>query len=434
MNNNQHKINKDYLIGGILFGLVSIPIYFYLGNVKFILYPLVAWMVWTKRTEFFPGLIIHLFTESSVTYVILFTTFLLFIYHYRFWIQISMKKLFWITLIPLPFVVWQFYQKYFVNSELMIESISPLQYYLSLFPFFYGLLLNKSGRKINYDYLLFVFFFAIILQLSGQLTNTVRIIMLASPIVINFSLFIPLKRGIFSVFIKTLGILLFLSVIFSLKERSLTSTGILIFSIVFYYLRTKSEWFKRIALSSFLIGSSIVFVAVIIYINFDAPKMGYLKIDSSINKEMTIIERIQSKSLEDRAPIWVSTFQDLIQENQWFPKKTSDLILIYGIDGSVYESEIEAHNLFLALLRNYGYLIGVIVSVIYIYFLVRIIQCFRNCNLEKLEMIIVSSLVSIALVGTTTAQFPLMSPFSFAYIGLIGYFSGKLFKNKANND
>lgn len=403
---------------------MAIPIYANWGVTKYLLYPVVFYMVWSKRSEFFPGLIIHLFTETSVMYVILFTTFLLFLSNYKIWCRLRLRWLFWIVIIPLPFVIWQFYQKYSINEETLIQSLTATQYYLSLFPFFYGILLHQSGRPIKYSYLILVFAIAVIIHISGWLPATVRVVYLAMPVLVLFGLFNPLRKGFLLITSKLFGLFLFVLSIVAIDSRSLTTTSIIFIAFVLYVISVNWRWLKGKASPVLLIGSPIAFLIIIISLNLNNPTTRVSPTYKTETDDLSLPDRIRFKSYEDRSPIWASTFLYLMINDLYLPPVRSESILIQSLDGSVYESSIESHNIYLALMRHFGIIVGFIVSVVFIYYLYRLIQFYRYGMYSRLELMFVSSGMAVGIMGATTGQFPLMAPFSFMYIGLIGYLSG----------
>jgi hypothetical protein len=424
---------KALLWGGIAFGLISLVVYSYSGLLySLIIAPIIFLMIWSRKVEYFPGIAIHLFAETTSMYIILLSCLVLTLFQWRFWMRTKIKWLFLLVLIPIPILIWHTYVRYFMMDIKLVDSITKLGFFLGIFPFFYGFLLAKKiDREILFG-IIFVLLLSIFLNSIGYRGILIRIIFFAVPALITFAIigkFSQLISG-FQILLKVSAILIFVSYFIFLNTTTLTVFLSVLLSVLLAYIKKKNfdKWVN-------ILSPRITFIVTILLVGWLAITTDSTRFSGNVdpNKDLTtlrftnfndIADRLSYKTFGDRAPIWRGVWLDIVAQNNILPPLKSKSYEVTGLSGGHSESDIAAHNIFLELLRNYGYIVGLIIGFAYI---VQIVLAGSLLRLPINDTLLISIVSSVAIVGTfggMTGQFTMMPSFSFLFMGLAGILYG----------
>lgn len=415
-------------------GILSLFGYQYLGlPFKIIISTVIFLMIWSKRPEFFPGLAIHLIAESMSMYTILFSCLFTVLLHWKYWKQTKIKWLFLLVIIPLPIFFWQTYSRYFEMKLGFLNSITPMEYYLGLFPFFYGVLISKKKTAGIFLGIIIVLIISSALNLSGLFSITVRLVFFSIPCLITYAFTIRIKHISSRLEFILLGSAFIVSLAYLLIAKNTTFT--LLLSTLFGWLLTFLKKNKFIKLTYFL-SSKWAFIITIIFVLIVANSVNNSTVENvvDLNKDMSQLkltnvndfkERLAFKSLGDRAPIWRGVLLSVIAEKNVLPPLTRTPYDINTIWGKEIKTEIGAHNIFLELLRCYGIIIGIISGIIYITQLVYAGYSYKLLSKDPLSISILSTVISVGVIGGMTGQFVLLASFSFLLMSLAGIFYGR---------
>lgn len=129
---------------------------------------------------------------------------------------------------------------------------------------------------------------------------------------------------------------------------------------------------------------------------------------------------IQLKFFGERGVVWLAVVEAIIENKAWYPLY-EPLNYSYTGKGIEKEAEIPAHNLFLELMRSYGVLLGLWISIVYMAIVVKfgklsIVASKLNSN----YYILVVSVFSVMLLPALVNQYTLHPNFSFMLLGLAG--------------
>jgi hypothetical protein len=426
---NNIGTNNSFIWYSIAFGLFSLVAYQFLGySYQIIAAVLIFAMIWSKKAEYFPGLIIHLFIGPTlVLYTILMTTFLLALYNYRYWFKVKVGRLFLLTLFPFPFVLWQVISMYNINSN-YIENVNVAQYYFGIFPFFYGILISHKLDKPIWTALFSIFILSVIFHFTFIFNSTVRIIFYAIPAIIAFSIH---KKKEFKVntLLKIFSIMIMIFVLITINNNTtLTILGSIVFASVLVYLRNRNrQRIIEILTSKYIILSSILIVFLVIQTTTTVSYSGRLKGAQSlrITNPAELFDRAQIKFFADRGPIWKGVWIDMLSKNNFLPPLSIESYKVKYSARRIKESTLEAHNLYLALLQKYGWLVGISISIAFIIMLLKSAKSLNLLTTDPFIITTASTVFSVGVIGSMFGQFPLMTQFSFMFTGLAGicYFS-----------
>lgn len=424
----RNNINSNYVLGGIIFGIISLPLSMYYGTAIRIPIMLLAFiLVVQKRVEFFPGLIIHLFLEQIPMLGVLFGTLAATLSMHKYWMKSRLKWIYILTLIPLPIFVYQSFYKYFELNFQIIEILTFWPYYLGLFPFFYGIAIAPKLNKTIYSALIFVISFALLFMLTPLVGKTVRIVFFTIPFLFaffanGFTAFQKSNRAL----IVTIFILAILYFYINLNQLTLTLLLSCLLAFVLVYLKRKDSYFLKPLSSKWIIlfGLALLVVGITRHQQFIGDNVAIYYIDYDdwqISDFDQIRSRLTYKFFADRVPIWAGTWNYIWQQKELFPSMISEISFeIKYLSGHHGITSIGAHNLILELLKYYGWIAGLITGTVYYYYLYFAGRALRVLKHDTYQTSLFSTAFSVGLVGSIVGSFPLIAGFSFLIISLFG--------------
>jgi O-antigen ligase len=222
-----------------------------------------------------------------------------------------------------------------------------------------------------------------------------------------------------------------LSGIINITTTILFSSIISSLFVLYYY---KFDLIPR-KVPPIFVALTFVLVAYAIY-DFD-PKKNLNSLSDSVDGDLnvfsfqSVLERASFKFTEDRAPLWQAVYNNYVIDGGLWPAILKEQLLmdISYYDSLNADSDLAAHNLYLELIRNYGLIAGVVISIIFIFmiFLGSKPLYYKNGIFPS---ILLSALVlSIGYYGSMAGQFPLTGFFSFIFLGIAGA-NYKLYKER----
>jgi hypothetical protein len=423
------RSQQTILWSNVIIAILCIPGYIYLDTwFRLIIAPFIIFMIWSKRSIYLPGLIIHNFSESTISYIILSTCFLLTIYHYKLWLGYKLRLIFFLAIIPLPILLWQCIYRYYELSIGFSLSFVPIMFYFGLFPFFYGILIAERISKSTWTAIYLVLGFALLLDMSNIFVSTIRIIFFSLPALITI-LIVPRFGGGTRIknSLKIFGVLvlLFYSIVYG--STTFTILGTIGYSILLVLIR-KLKFNKVTYLLTSKWALAISILAVIIIINnegkysFSGIKSQQInpKVDWKISSFADFKQRIASKTFEDRAPIWLGAWKSVMRKENILPPIKKSTFKVSYTSGHIVDINFGAHNIYLEILRNYGLVLGTIICLAYIFILIKTGKILTLRQVNPYLISTTSTIIAIGIIGGMTGVYPLLSSFSLLMFGLAG--------------
>ena len=426
---NPRKPNQNFTIYlHVIIAIALLPAYTKLGeSFKYLAAPYVFYLVWSEKPQYYPALIIQMATGSTISLMVLLLCLIKTVLNYKKLKQITGSWLIWLAFLPAPYMFYLTFIRYFEMDLGLIGSFVPLAYYLSLFPFFYGILLSRNFNDFIFKAMiisLFLLFFISRFGILGLIRiNTFSIVLL---LVIGLITIMPFKISFhIDKVTKYLGLFTIISFFMtsSGEKFHITLSVLLAFGVLYLYLRRNKFLLNNLVKPRIFI---VLAVVAILIINSTYNYKGATDAsDFSYNKIEDFPSYIMFKALGDRGPIWYGVWHSVLDEKIYFPP-----LKVVGIDylavsgGLVEDSDIPAHNIVLELLRNYGLIFGFLFSGIYILMIIKFANVFRLKNQNPYVLLLSSVVFGIAIVVGMTGQFVLMPDFSLLLMGMAGICMG----------
>jgi hypothetical protein len=403
--------------------------------VKYLLIPYPIVLMFKKEAKYIPAIIIHTLAGSSISYIILLACFFLAILNYKYLVAYRLHFMFLIISIPMPYMLFNFYIRFIVLQLSLADSLSPIQYYLGVFPFFYGMLVF---RKLNKDILLalfYVFFIIMSLHALRAFDFKYRITFALFPLFFSVFIigFLKSYTNYFPRGIKLTAYMAFFIFLLDIKEASLT----LLLSIIvatYSIFRFKESKFlvldkeRKFYKWGFPLSVVLILWLVIANNSIDGSQTNtdVLNQNWDVTNLDQLMDRVIVKITSDRMPLWKSVYKNTIGEYQlWFPPLILGEYWVEDSFGNFSEITYGAHNLFLELNRTNGIILGTLIFIIFSLFLLKGAQIFRlrmskDLVANHLVKMFYAAFMAAGFFGTLFGQYPLMVGVSFALLTLAG--------------
>lgn len=423
------EISKQYLYLGLVIGLISLPLYAYGGStIKIFLTILVFFQVISKRVEFLPGLILHLVPETISMYGILLGTLFITLINSRYWVKSKLKWIYLLSLVPFPIMLWLTYRRLFILNSNPVEILTFWGYYLGIFPFFYGYLLSARFGSMLYKALIYTLSIVTILGLIKIYPHTVRLVFYAIPFFFAFPLALfRYVRYSKNRILFTVTLIFMVVSMLNINAYSITVFFSIVFSILIIFFKKKAYVLATSAITSkwMLFGSIIIMLVIAnVYSNLKTRE-SISNLEEIQTLRVTNIselkERIKIKAFADRGPIWAGVITTLKHNKNWLPPDKTSSYRIETITGAkLLNVDTQSHNIYLELLRVYGFFIGGIIAIILLYMLVTTGRAIHGMNYDYYLTPLISVAFAIGLVGGMVGQYPLLPSFSFLFSSILG--------------
>jgi hypothetical protein len=334
----------------------------------------------------------------------------------------------------LPFFLYLTYQRVFELGTGLIGTLVPLDFYLGLFPFFYGVLCYKKFGNDSLWGILLALFVLPLFRTFEIIDFSVRVYWVSYPVFLTVflsSIYLRIKNKKFDKSLFTLS-LLFLVIHLSPKFTVLFSGIVGVFII---FLRATNRKFTLAILAGWKVV--VLFLAVVFLVIFntdtaiDSLNAQNISWDDRSYYESweTFKEKLYFKSFGDRAPIWAGSWNTLKDESAYyfFPPLVPIEFSMQSLSGSTIEVDhLAVHNLLLELIRHFGFLIGLSIFVTFMIYLVlgpgRFI--FKSINGHIGLFFLAAGALGSGIVGSLVGQYTLMGTFSISMISIAGLFYG----------
>jgi hypothetical protein len=403
--------------------------------VKYMLIPYPIILLFKKEAKYIPAIIIHTLAGSSISYMLLLACFFLAIVNYRYLVAYRLHFLFLIISLPMPYMLFNFYIRFLVLKLPLSDSLNPIQYYLGVFPFFYGILVF---RKMNKDILLalfYVFFMIMTFHTIRLFDFKYRITFALYPLFFAVFIISFLKNytNYFPKGIKYIAYGAFLFFLLDIKEASLTLLlSIFVATLTIYrfkeskvlVLEKESNFYKF----GFPISVILILWLVIANSGIDGSQTNTAVLHQSwdVTNVDQLFDRMIVKLTSDRMPLWKSVYNNTFVDFQlWLPPLILGEYWVEDSFGNYSEITYGAHNLFLELNRTNGIILGTLLFFVFSYMLVKGSQIFRlrmpkSLVTNHLIKMFYAAFLAAGFFGTLFGQYPLMVGVSFSLLTLAG--------------
>ncbi len=403
--------------------------------IKYLLLPYPIILLFKKEAKYLPAIIIHTLAGSSISYFLLFSCFLLGIYHYKLLIIYKINYLFLIVSIPMPYMLFNFYVRFLVFHLPLSDSFAPIQYYLGVFPFFYGVLIY---RKLNKEILLalfYVFFMIMTMHTIRAFDFKYRITFALYPLFFAVFIigFLKSYTTYFPRGIKLISYGAFFFFLIDIKEASLTlllSIAVAVITIFRFkesdrlILEKERKFYKY----GFPISVILILWLVIVNSSIDGANTNTAVLHETwdVTNFDQLFDRMIVKLTSDRMPLWKSVYKNTFSDFQlWFPPLILGEYWVEDSFGNYSQITYGAHNLFLELNRTNGIILGTLLFFTFSYMLVKGAQIFRLRMSKKLityhlVKMFYAAFLAAGFFGTLFGQYPLMVGVSFSLLSLAG--------------
>ena len=207
---------------------------------------------------------------------------------------------------------------------------------------------------------------------------------------------------------------------------TLTMVGIVLVSIFFSLVGSV----KKVSLSSFgkrfssKSGAIILFLVLFFTVGVLYSGLKTLQQNKDINiylknRDEGIESRLENKILADRLPFWYAAFEQIISGPYIIVPSGRPLKII----GITNDWVVGAHNTILEMLRLNGLVAGSFILYIYFFGLRNLIVVLGNSNIRFLRTL-AAGLLSVAIVGMTTGDFPADQTIGFWIWSISGLVNG----------
>lgn len=398
--------------------LVGYPL---LGNVFILLMtPLVIYMVVKKDAGFLPALMIHCASETSIMYVVFLG--IMFVCLFKFgslWKNGKTRFLLLALVLLFPLYLVLTIQKIRLDAFTWQAALHYTAYYLSFWAFLYCFLIADTFDKGTVKLLLFSFLFIFILIKIIPGFSYYRVISMIVFLGVSYGLYLLLHYK--DIILGSVVFLLSMALFFS-EERTFTQLLTLVYSITIFLLWIASK--KQLARKSVYVLPYVIIVILMIYgvNNYETAIYGSYSEHINYSNWSDFSNRAKFKFFADRSVFWSSAWNQLITLKPILPIHDIPDIIVYKTSGKVLEDVgFGAHNTPLQLMRIFGFIMGGVLIIIYIYCTAlasKIIALNNNyAYLIPMLVVVITNMLVLFLTGTA-AMLPGFALFSFGLCGI----------------
>lgn len=399
---------------------------------KIIMIPYVLFLVFSKKAIYYPSILLHTLPGTVITHIILLSVLIITIINYRKFINIKLDKLFIITLIPIPILLWVGIYRAVIDNSEIVKSLMFMMPYLGLFCFYYGIFISKTFTKNIWSGLLTVFLIMIVFQ-ELDLFGTIRTLNFIFPFTLGIAVYSVLKNK--RIMTKNQILIIFIIQIYHfinfIVGSSLTNLTTLIFSIILLLLYIYNYRIILNILFKPISFAFIIFIFILLVSNYGDKTLPVSVNDAAATYELRnydqMKDRITFKLFADRLPLWKGSLELIYNEFKLFPSTIQSKISV-KYESQMIEREVEygAHNLYLDLIIPYGLIIGTMAIVVYILLIIIDAKNINRINTPAIYIICFLTIFSISFIGSISGSYMLSSNFSLLLMGLAGIVHSKL--------
>lgn len=421
----------------LVISFVSVLIIFFAPPAFKLLVMLYAcWLVFTKDASALPALAV-ISTYMSNFYIIFFAFILLAILNFNKIKSYGVHIIFIILMLFLPYVLFQSGVKIFSLNMKSGLVLNQFQLYFSMFAFFYGILLIDTFNKK-------VMNVSIITMILLYLMNYVNI----SPDFVNVRLtfyIIPFFGAFLSYYFfgrekKVSVVYLLIGIIIILSSLILSDSTFTIYLTTFFAFVISALYYKRKFKILYLSLGVPAFLVVFLLISYAITEFeindysAYKDLGmSDVTSFEELSNRMKMKFFDDRAPIWVGVWNDIVYDKNWLPPAVVSEIQVATRTDKVVEFDFHSHNIYLEFFRTNGIIMGIVASIIFVIFALLGRKIFLVPRVDSLFIVFISAAISTMVIGAMTGIYVLLSnyaPFVITIVGLAYAMSKNNSKNK----
>lgn len=407
--------------------------------------PYLIFLIIKPRQEYLIPLILHTWYGSQQRYFILAVCFLYALFHYRQMQTLGVQILFSIYLLFIPFFIWYTCARISAFHSFLTGGIyEGISYYFSFAPFFWAALSFRHIDKHVYRWLMFVSFLIVLkefvshgsednaslsgISIFGYILTYTRFHSWGSVymVVACFWAFVT-KQSTQVKMISAFAALLFVLGFFHIGRTLIpfhlagaAALGAFIILCGRYSRRYPVIFHPWIFL---IVATFSVFLAIE---RFEKRKADFERVNYNkirIHNMDDFILRLENKLYADRAPLWAASKDAVRQQiaKSWFFVNPHGVVgEIMRDDGYLVGIDMQAHNMFLELLRLYGIFGGG--GLLLTFYLLVGLKRMRNSaiNLKSPCAPIAAAAIGHIVFGYWGGQYLLTPTFSFTLYALIG--------------
>lgn len=425
----------------LIIAFIAFPLQRSLGpEFQFVMMPYVFYLVWSRNPLFLPALFVLFAAASTSSYVILLTTFFVTAVNIPVLCKMGLRWLGCLALFPAPILIWQTSQRALALELGVVEILTPLPYYLGLFPFFYGVLIAPRVKQEVLNGLYVSLFLLPFLELLPNQVSTIRAFWMSFPL---FFALLGAKlclRGRLDLKMRGLllsPVLLVLSVVGVLQlSFTLVLSGIV---AVFAVCASRNRWRKALGIIA-QPKVIILFVALMLVILETRSRYSVLQPDTPVAaKEVSrsewreLLLFLKYKAFDDRARIWAGGWSRIVEDKLLWPPYEAPAFSYISSRGRQVEGVVfGVHNIGLELMRNYGIIFGAMLALVFLLMLIKgpgefLLQgCVNNSAL-----LLAATCLGTGLGGGLVGQYVLTVNFSFLLMSLSGIFYSTAYRHKS---
>lgn len=405
--------------------LALIPVILYAPPVVKLLVMLYAvWLIFTKDAGALPAIAI-ISSYLSNSYVIFFAFILISIINYNTLKKYGVHIIFIVLMLFLPFVAFQSGVKIFTFNMKSGLVLNQFQLYFSMFAFFYGILIKETfSKKVMMAYFI-TLILLYLLNFANLISPDFFMVRLTFYIIPFFGAF--LSYYFFGRGKKVHVVYLLIGILIILTSLILTDSTFTIYLTTFfafvistmYYNKKFKILYRSLGLPAFLVVFLLISYAITEFEVNDYSSYKDLEM-SDINSFESLSNRMKMKFFDDRAPIWVGVWEDIIYDMNWLPPTVvSEIKVATRIDKEI-DFDFHAHNVYLELLRTNGIIMGIVLSIIFVIFVLLARKIYLLPGVNSLFIVFISAALSSMIIGAITGIYVLLATFAPFVITIIG--------------
>lgn len=427
------SLDKSVILLHVVIALsFGIGLHYLQGLLKVAVVPYLAYLLYLRRVEHLPALIIILGYGSILTIAASLMIIPLAVIELR---KIEIKfigRTIRLLLLTLPIFVL-ITGKRMNEGMSLIEALEFNHYYLSFWFLVYGALNHKYYSDQNIGFLvIFGLFLGLLIRFIpfvpdgihyfGALRRQTFYFMIFSLIFVAYRIFVE-KTSIHWLF----WVLLLTVPPYILGSHFTFFFGLLLAIIVLIiweinkYMPGFGNYFKEKIYPLLLILFPFLFLILTILLTSYA--LTEMEINVPKSGSASLLDSILHKLFYDRGVIWSGTLQGIIENAGILPPLDYWNISYTTAQGVCFEVKFGAHNLILGLIRKNGYLVGGLLISLFVYTIYELdrSKTFLLGNQRVLAISLIGTGLALFIVGQFIFQLNASFFFMSAIGGLIGY-------------
>lgn len=415
----------------ILIAILLLPVYQTFGEgFKYIVAPYILYLIWQCNPLFLPALFIHFSPGSTISILILITIFILTIINIPLFLKMKLGAALLLAFLPFPILFYQTLERIFILKLNFVDIVKPLSFYLGIFPFFYGILVFPKLNETIWKMLIGVLFILPFLKFVPGVDGNIRGYWFSFPLfftLLGATLFYGRSFKFSSAIIWTSSLFLAITVAFEVfgLKFTLIFSGFLALISLTLSVRDSTFWLSLLTRPRTIIISVLLVAGIIAGVN----KYGNVKSMSKVEQEsLSYLDwddfwmLLQYKTFDDRAVIWEGGWEMLNNKDMLWPPHSPPSYSYYNASGSKIKNvEFGIHNIGLELMRNYGIIIGIIITLTYAFMLIigpgKLLFVHSR---YRYAIVFSATCIGAGWVGGLVGQHVLMPTFSLILMGFCG--------------